>query len=457
MKWSLRLISEFDSGETMVHEVASLERKEAFIKPARLGMSIEESKQIAARIQVQMVSDQVDRHNNALMACRFCGQHVRTKGYYKSIFKSVFGKVPMRVRRVWGCPCRGAEKRTFSSLPTGKNPTSPELKYLTSKLAALMPFGKVADFLGELLPASAKTNASTVRNRVMRVGRRLEKPSADSKPPRADAPARKIVVGLDGGYVRGRSGPERNFKVVVGKVLADEAATRFAFVRDGTCSASPRVQQAIIQAGCTDEAQVTVLSDGDAGLRAIQKEVVPKSEHILDWFHLAMRFQHVTQVARGLSHNQIPAIAKLWVTGKVDRAKWCLWNGKSSKGLHYLQAVRDWLTPTRQREAPGLARLSTWLRDLLQYLNANRDSLPNYGKRYRSDQPISTAWVESTVNEIIAKRMVKKQQMRWNRFTVQPFLTVRVHVLNDTLERVFRSWHTDFRPMTAAEAPHTFS
>jgi hypothetical protein len=38
MKWTLKLISEFDSGETMVHEVASLERAEAFIKPARLGM-----------------------------------------------------------------------------------------------------------------------------------------------------------------------------------------------------------------------------------------------------------------------------------------------------------------------------------------------------------------------------------------------------------------------------------
>ena len=37
--------------------------------------------------------------------------------------------------------------------------------------------------------------------------------------------------------------------------------------------------------------------------------------------------------------------------------------------------------------------------------------------------------------------MIKKQQMRWNRHTVQPFLTVRVAVLNDTLEQAFRSWH----------------
>jgi len=356
----------------------------------------------------------------------------------------------MRVRRVWGCECRGAEDRTFSSLPTGKNPTSPELNYPPAKLAALTPFGKVADFLAEVLPASAKTNASSVRNRVMRVGRRLERAMTPADLPQPGAPVPEAVVGLDGGYVRGRTGPERNFEVVAGKVLANETATRFAFVREGTDSASPRVRQAMIQSGCTEGTQVTVLSDGDAGLRAIQREVAAQSEHILDWFHLAMRFQHAIQVGRGLSHDQIKTLAKLWVTAKIDRAKWCLWNGKWVKGLHYLQALRDWLTPARQRGAPGLARLSTALQDLVQYLNANRDSLPNYGKRHRADQPISTAWVESTVNQVIAKRMVKKQQMRWNRFTVQPFITVRVHVLNGTLEQVFRTRYASFRPAIAA-------
>lgn len=449
MKWTLKLVTALDSGETKVHDMASWERTDAFIKPATLGMTIEESKRIAAGIQAQMVSDQVDRHNKALTACRFCGRRVRTKGYYRSTFKSVFGKVPMRVRRVWGCECRGAGHRTFSSLPTGKNPTSPELKYLTAKLAALMPFGKVADFLGELLPASAKTNANSVRNRVMRVGRHLEKAAMDPEAQRPETPAAEIVVGLDGGYVRGRSGPEQNFEVVAGKAVAGETATRFAFVRDGTSSASARVQQAMIRVGYTEGAQVTALSDGDAGLRAIQKEVAPKSVHILDWFHFAMRFQHVIQVARGVGHDQIGTIAKLWVTGKVDRAKWCLWNGKSAKGLHYLQSVQAWLTPRRQRGTPGLGRLGTALQNLLQYLTANQDSLPNYGQRYRTNLPISTAWVEPTVNEVIAKRMVKKQQMRWNRYTVQPFLTVRVHVLNDTLEEVFRSWYANFRPSIA--------
>jgi hypothetical protein len=36
----------------------------------------------------------------------------------------------------------------------------------------------------------------------------------------------------------------------------------------------------------------------------------------------------------------------------------------------------------------------------------------NYGDRYRNGETISTAFVESTVNEVISKRFVKKQQMR---------------------------------------------
>jgi hypothetical protein len=46
----------------------------------------------------------------------------------------------------------------------------------------------------------------------------------------------------------------------------------------------------------------------------------------------------------------------------------------------------------------------------------------HYAARRRCGEPISTAFVEGAVNEIVAKRMNKKQQMRWNRATVQPFL-----------------------------------
>ena len=96
---------------------------------------------------------------------------------------------------------------------------------------------------------------------------------------------------------------------------------------------------------------------------------------------------------------------------------------------------------------PSLNKLGKSLLDVNRYLESNSDSMPDYGERYRAGTRISTGFAESAVNEIIAKRMAKKQQMRWNRYTVQRLLDVRVHVLNETLEDAFRHWHRGFRPI----------
>ena len=71
--------------------------------------------------------------------------------------------MPVRVRRVKACS--GCGQNPTAPLFTRKSSTAPELRYLNAKLAALMPFGKVADFLNEVLPDTAATNAVTVRNR----------------------------------------------------------------------------------------------------------------------------------------------------------------------------------------------------------------------------------------------------------------------------------------------------
>jgi hypothetical protein len=47
------------------------------------------------------------------------------------------------------------------------------------------------------------------------------------------------------------------------------------------------------------------------------------------------------------------------------------------------------------------------------YITNNQQFITNYGERYRNGERIATGFVESTVNQVISKRMVKKQQMRW--------------------------------------------
>jgi hypothetical protein len=78
--------------------------------------------------------------------------------------------------------------------------------------------------------------------------------------------------------------------------------------------------------------------------------------------------------------------------------------------------------------------------------------LVHYAARRRRGEPISTVFVESAVNKIVAKRMNKKQQRRWKRTTVQPFLDVRTAVLNETLEDAFRHRYPGFRSANENQA-----
>jgi hypothetical protein len=81
------------------------------------------------------------------------------------------------------------------------------------------------------------------------------------------------------------------------------------------------------------------------------------------------------------------------------------------------------------------------VREFNSYLRANAERIPNYGERRRAGEAISTAFTESTVNQVISKRMVKKQQMRWTPRGAHLLLQVRTRVLNDQLAADFHRWY----------------
>ena len=86
------------------------------------------------------------------------------------------------------------------------------------------------------------------------------------------------------------------------------------------------------------------------------------------------------------------------------------------------------------------------------YIQRNRGFIPNYGERYRNGERISTGFVESAVNQVISKRFVKKQQMRWTPRGAHLLLQTRTKVLNGDLEDTFRRWYPAFRSTTEAKA-----
>ncbi len=381
--------------------------------------------------------------------CEQCGTKLLSKGYYPATFRSVFGDVDVRIRRLRACGCRAGqlEPTSFAAMfATGD--VAPELAYVTAKFAALAPFARVADLLAELLPIGDARNGGTARNRTMRVGATMARlTAADAPPLEPGATTPAIIVGLDRGYVRSRHPrPERNFEIVAGKVIdASGTQHRFAFARNG--GAAEDLARALIRAGVRGGTPSTVLSDGDAGLWNLQRIVLPASTVVLDWFHIAMRFEHALRAAASVGAGTADARLGELARRDIERAKWCLWHGRWKRCLMKLVTTYRWSETKSIRGAAGIETPRRHVRDLIGYLVANTAALVNYGARRRRGEPISTAFVESAVNEIVSRRMIKKQQMRWNRWTVQPFLDVRAAVLNGTLEGAFRRRYPDFHPI----------
>jgi hypothetical protein len=97
--WRFKLVAEFESGETTEVEGARLERDEQ-AGLADLGLRLAEAKQLMAAIQAEIVPAQVTIAGEHRRTCLACERALASKGHYTATFRSLFGDVPIRVRRL---------------------------------------------------------------------------------------------------------------------------------------------------------------------------------------------------------------------------------------------------------------------------------------------------------------------------------------------------------------------
>ncbi|MGO9794317.1 MAG: ISKra4 family transposase, partial [Solirubrobacteraceae bacterium] len=185
--------------------------------------------------------------------------------------------------------------------------------------------------------------------------------------------------------------------------------------------------------------QVTFLTDGGADVRELPLYLNPQAEHLIDWFHITMRLTVLGQIAKGLD----PKLART-AASELERLKWFLWHGNAFRALQVIDDLKidlDAEDPTPQER-----KLYKTLAEFGHYIDANTARIPNYGERYRCGEAISNAFVESAVNQIISKRMVKKQQMRWSPRGAHLLLQIRTQVINEDLHNTFRRWYPGLMP-----------
>ena len=124
------------------------------------------------------------------------------------------------------------------------------------------------------------------------------------------------------------------------------------------------------------------------------------------------------------------------VDKQLESLKWHLWHGNVSRALQIVKDL-EWDLESQEERSERAKKLLKAVSEFHHYIEANQFSIPNYGDRSRHGEAITTSFAESTVNQVISRRMVKKQQMRWTEWGAHLLLQVRTRVLNDDLRATF--------------------
>lgn len=455
-------------GSEQRREVLTLEQRELAMET--LGMSLSEGKALLSGVQDFVVAQQAHEYLERHRACPQClGQYI-VKDCGSTMVSTVFGRVEVPNPRWNRCHCQADGPKTFRPMRTWLNgQTSPEMLYLETKWGSLIPFARVADLLKEVLPVENSVNQETVRAHLYATAERMEQELGDERQlnlfegseeeweqqPLPDGP---ITVGIDGGYVRAAH-KQGWFEVIAGRSVVafrreDEgevpSAKCFGFVQTYDKKPRRRLWELMKSQGMQENQQVVFMSDGGENVRRVQEYLHPFSEHLIDWFHITMRLTVLQQQTKALQEEQPQTGAD--VSKRLESVKHLLWHGNAEEALERLADLLMDLSFIQARSTTA-KKVAHTVTEFETYIRNNREFIPNFGERRRHGETISTAFVESTINQVVSRRFVKKQQMQWTLRGAHLLLQTRTRVLNDELDEAFRRWYPKFRPQSQMQEP----
>jgi hypothetical protein len=457
-------------------EVAVFEKQTK--RPEDLGLSIAESKALMAAVQQQVVGTQAVSWTERQRCCEACGARRHSKGSYPVIFMTLYGDVKLSSPRLHRCPCQGADGPATVSPLRALIPdyVAPERLYLEARWAelakvphafacgmptegSLVPYASAAGLLADVLPIMSGANATTLRKHTLRVAERAETELGEERSCFIDGcpadwaklpiPEGRIVVGLDGGYVRDAYDRKTNFEVIVGQSVPEDRDARYVgLVHTYDSKPKRRLFDLLKSQGLQANQDVTFLTDGGEEIRALAERVTPESEHVLDWFHITMRLTVLCQYARGVAHHNEAAGQTL--LAELERIKWLLWHGNQYRAGETISFFLDDVDGL-EVDYPNLSKFARAAQEFSVYITSNTGSLINYGERFRAGERISSCLAESTVNAVISKRFAKRQQMQWTKRGAHLLLQTRTRALDGTLRPLFEKWYPGLANNNSAE------
>src|SRR5260370_42042304 len=132
-----------------------------------LGVNLTESKGLLVGVQNFVVTQEVGEDLEQRRACPHCRRRYTSKDSGSTSVSTVLGRVEVPNPRWNRCACQTQGPQTFRPMRTWLNgQTSPEMLYLETKWASLIPFARAADLLKGVLPVGDLVHAEAGRKQL---------------------------------------------------------------------------------------------------------------------------------------------------------------------------------------------------------------------------------------------------------------------------------------------------
>ncbi len=350
-----------------------------------LGLRHEEQISLLSKVQSSLLAEQSKLIDPGYDVCPKCGHKISKNGFKESKFHAVFSDHKLRIQQ--HC-CKNPECN-WNSGPTTTSvfgtDIHPDLAKLQCEQGALFSYREAASNLEKLNAQRRRiNNHDRVKIMTNDVGAHIAQ--SNHKAPIADdlpVCAEELIVQVDGGHIPTKDKDKRSFEALSGIVYRpsniEELDRQHRRITDKSCAISAMddelatiktyLYHAALKQGLTEKTHVTTLADGASNCWFVILALGPHChslELILDWFHIAYKFQNVKN-ALGESSSE-----------SLEKAKWSLWHGNVDESLQKLTFIRDNITDEQKR--PKLKRLQ-------DYLENNRDYLVNYDEREKAKKP----------------------------------------------------------------------
>lgn len=426
MDYELRIIVEkvsVSSQEVVQRDTLKVYDVKAPASILELGLRHSEQISLLEKVQNSVLAAQSKLIETGYNFCPKCGQKLHKRGFAQSKFHAVFTdhKVGIQKHKCQNPECGWQSTPTTTSV-FGTS-IHPDLAKLQCEQGALYSFRQAQTNLEKLnvhrRPVNNHTNVKLLSNQVGTVLAQENLEPAEVV--KASSSAAEVIVQIDGGHIPIKDKDKRSFEALSAIAYRPENILTIdkhhREIEDKSCALSAKdddlatmktyTLNAARQQGMTEQTTVTALADGAKNCWSVIMSLAPHCQElicILDWFHIAMRFQHVRSAVEAAD------------TETLERVKRTLWHGKSKAALSKLELLMASVKETKKRSK---------LQKLYDYLKSNEAYLVNYEEREQQHKTYSSQVAESHIDSIINERYKKSKKMQWTREGAHNILQIR--------------------------------